>query len=251
VALFVVTAFSLRVERTPSRRLLQIFFVSIFMNNVVFWVAGRSGRISSAIGLTALQTLILDGLVIGGLFAMILHTRARQTLKEAQQAALDLLSVNKKLELEQELKKLAEHQAQTDYLTGLANRRHFVELAEREMARAIRFHRSLTLMMIDIDRFKAINDRWGHGIGDIVLQNVSLLIRDALRMWTSLAAPAARSSPPSSSNRGGDAIEIAQRLARRWRKPRSFHKAANASGDHFDWAGSIEGAQDKLRQLAE
>jgi len=210
---FVVTAFSLRVERTPSRRLLQIFFVSIFMNNVVFWVAGRSGRISSAIGLTALQTLILDGLVIGGLFAMILHTRARQTLKEAQQAALDLLSVNKKLELEQELKKLAEHQAQTDYLTGLANRRHFVELAEREMARAIRFHRSLTLMMIDIDRFKAINDRWGHGIGDIVLQNVSLLIRDALRNVDIFGRTGGEEfAAVIVETEGGDAIEIAQRL---------------------------------------
>jgi len=66
-------------------------------------------------------------------------------------------------------------------LTGLFNRRQFVELAERELARAIRFKRSLTLLMIDIDQFKAINDTWGHGIGDVVLRNVSHLLRNALR----------------------------------------------------------------------
>lgn len=178
---FVVIAFSLRAERTPSRRLLQIFFVLIFVNNVVFWLAGFSRRFASVISLTAIQILIIDGLVVGGLFAMIFHTRARQNIKEAQQAALDLLLVQKKFELEHELKKQAELQAQTDYLTGLFNRRRFVEMAERELARAKRFHKPLTLLMIDIDRFKAINDSWGHSIGDVVLQNVSLLMRDTLR----------------------------------------------------------------------
>jgi diguanylate cyclase (GGDEF)-like protein len=178
---FVVVAFSLRVERTPSRRLLQIFFVLILMNNVVYWLASRSSRIASVIGLTAIQTLIIDGLVIGGLFAMILHTRARQTLREAQQSAVDLLLVQKKFEIEQKLKEQAELQAKTDYLTGLFNRRYFVESAERELMRAVRFQRPLTLLMIDIDHFKAINDTWGHGVGDIVLQNVSHLLHETLR----------------------------------------------------------------------
>jgi len=86
-------------------------------------------------------------------------------------------------------------------------------LAEREMARAIRFHRSLTLMMIDIDRFKAINDRWGHGIGDIVLQNVSLLIRDALRNVDIFGRTGGEEfAAVIVETEGGDAIEIAQRL---------------------------------------
>ena len=178
---FAVIAFSLRVERTPSRRLLQIFFVLILMNNVVFWLASRSSRIASVINLTAIQTLVIDGLVIGGLFAVILHTRARQTLREAQQSAVDLLLVQKKFEIEQKLKEHAELQAQTDYLTGLFNRRSFVESAERELMRAIRFQRPLTMLMIDIDHFKAINDTWGHGVGDIVLQNVSQLMQETLR----------------------------------------------------------------------
>ena len=178
---FAVVAFSLRVEHVPSRRLLRVFFVSIFLNNVIFWQTGISSRFSALVHVTAMQTMIADGLVVGVLFAAIFHSRARQSIKEAQQAALDLLLAQKKLEMERELKKQAERQAQTDYLTGLFNRRRFVELAERELARAIRFKRPLTLLMIDIDRFKAINDTWGHSIGDEVLRSVSLVTRDALR----------------------------------------------------------------------
>jgi len=210
---FVVIAFSLRVELTPSRRLLQIFFVMIFMNNVVFWLAGFSKRFASVIHLTAMQILIIDGLVIGGLFAMIFHTRARQEIKKAQQAAIDLLLVQKKLELERELKNQAEFQAQTDYLTGLFNRRRFVELAERELARAIRFNRSLTLLMIDIDRFKAINDTMGHSIGDVVLQNISLLMRDALRNVDIFGRTGGEEfAAVIAETEGENAIEIAQRI---------------------------------------
>jgi diguanylate cyclase (GGDEF)-like protein len=94
---------------------------------------------------------------------------------------MNLILVQKKFELEQELKRQAQVQAQTDYLTGLSNRRRFVELAERELARSIRFQRPFALLMIDIDHFKAVNDTWGHSVGDAVLQQVAYLIRDTLR----------------------------------------------------------------------
>jgi diguanylate cyclase (GGDEF)-like protein len=210
---FVVIAFSLRVEHTPSRRLLQIFFVLILMNNVIYWIASRSSRFASLINLTAIQTLIIDGLVIGGLFAMILHTRARQTLREAQQSAVDLLLVQKKFEIEQKLKEQAELQAQTDYLTGLFNRRSFVESAERELMRAIRFQRPLTMLMIDIDHFKAINDTWGHGVGDIVLQNVSQLMHETLRNVDIFGRTGGEEfAAVLVETEGSDAVDVAQRL---------------------------------------
>jgi len=144
---------------------------------------------------------------------VILHTRARQTLREAQQSAVDLLLVQKKFEIEQKLKEHAELQAQTDYLTGLFNRRSFVESAERELMRAIRFQRPLTMLMIDIDHFKAINDTWGHAIGDVVLQEFSRLIRDALRGADIFGRTGGEEfAAILVETEGGSAASVAQRL---------------------------------------
>jgi diguanylate cyclase (GGDEF)-like protein len=209
----VVVAFSLRAESTPSRRYLQAFFVLILMSNVTFWIAGRSAWLSGKLNLNAIQQMIIDGLVIGGLFAMILHTRARQVLLEAQQAALDLILVQKKFEIEQELKIRAEAQAHTDYLTGQFNRRRFVELAEHELARSIRFQRPFTLLMIDVDHFKAVNDTWGHSVGDVVLKEVAHLIHAALRDADLFGRTGGEEFAAVIVETDGDgALEVAERL---------------------------------------
>jgi len=180
---FVLMAFVLRAESAPSRRLLRIFFTAVLCSNVISWIARSGVRIALVPNevQVLIQVLIIDGLIIGGLFAMMLHTRARQIQREAQQAALDLLQTQQSLKIEQELKKQAEIQAHTDYLTGVFNRRYFVELAERELTRSMRFRRPLTLLVIDIDHFKTVNDAWGHTVGDVVLQKVSQLIGDEIR----------------------------------------------------------------------
>ena len=59
--------------------------------------------------------------------------------------------------------------ATTDAVTGLYNRHHFVELAEREYSRAKRLKKPISILLIDIDHFKAINDQYGHQAGDRVL----------------------------------------------------------------------------------
>jgi diguanylate cyclase (GGDEF)-like protein len=60
--------------------------------------------------------------------------------------------------------------AAVDWLTGLYNRRHFESLAQAELGRSQRYMRPLTVMMMDIDHFKDINDTYGHATGDRVLQ---------------------------------------------------------------------------------
>jgi len=72
-------------------------------------------------------------------------------------------------------------QAREDYLTGLANRRHFLEQAEAQLAHVQRYGNTLSLLMLDIDHFKDINDTYGHKIGDLVLQRLSHIMRGTLR----------------------------------------------------------------------
>jgi diguanylate cyclase (GGDEF)-like protein len=79
--------------------------------------------------------------------------------------------------LERELKRLADE----DELTGLPNRRGFEERLRRELALASRHHAPGALLMIDLDRFKAINDDHGHAAGDDLLQGVGKALQGRLR----------------------------------------------------------------------
>lgn len=86
--------------------------------------------------------------------------------------------------LQQELKLSHEAlaaQAREDFLTGLPNRRHFMELAEAELLRSERYERPLSVLMMDIDHFKNINDTYGHQAGDVVLRHLSVILRETLR----------------------------------------------------------------------
>jgi diguanylate cyclase (GGDEF)-like protein len=68
-----------------------------------------------------------------------------------------------------------------DSLTGLCNRAYFEERLEQELLRARRYGRPLALAIVDIDHFKAVNDRYGHLSGDVVLRTFSGLLRDSVR----------------------------------------------------------------------
>jgi len=80
-----------------------------------------------------------------------------------------------------ETRKKLEHQAYSDYLTGLANRRSFMKRSETELSRMSRYDRKLALIMFDIDHFKKVNDTYGHNIGDLVLQKIADVCRSTLR----------------------------------------------------------------------
>lgn len=71
--------------------------------------------------------------------------------------------------------------SRTDALTGLPNRRHFVDALEREFERSTRYGGSLGLLVIDIDHFKRVNDTWGHLAGDKVLRDVAGILAYNLR----------------------------------------------------------------------
>ncbi|MCR9136644.1 MAG: diguanylate cyclase [Alphaproteobacteria bacterium] len=72
-------------------------------------------------------------------------------------------------------------QSRTDFLTGLSNRRYFMETLEAELARGKRYGIPLSLAILDIDHFKHINDTFGHGAGDRVLYDLANLLVHELR----------------------------------------------------------------------
>jgi len=69
----------------------------------------------------------------------------------------------------------------TDSVTGMFTRRHFLTLSDREYQRSSRYQRPLSLIMMDLDHFKKVNDNYGHLIGDQVLQMITKLCKDNLR----------------------------------------------------------------------
>jgi len=74
-----------------------------------------------------------------------------------------------------------ERLACVDAMTGLNNRRHFLALAETEWSRFRRYGRPLGLLMIDIDRFKSVNDTYGHDVGDEVIKSVAEILQQHKR----------------------------------------------------------------------
>lgn len=85
--------------------------------------------------------------------------------------------IEKRKRIQDELQKLA----RTDSLTGLFNRRYFFEIAEKEFAESTRYNRPLSVIILDLDLFKDINDTYGHLIGDQALIHIGKLLQIAIR----------------------------------------------------------------------
>lgn len=99
------------------------------------------------------------------------------SLKRAYQ---DMIDVNKELErTNQELEKIAKY----DYLSGLLNRMNLFAIMDMEIDRAVRTHTTLSGIMMDIDNFKAINDNYGHQVGDEVIKNIGKCLIRELRKY--------------------------------------------------------------------
>ncbi len=93
-------------------------------------------------------------------------------------AALKLANTIREL---QESRQILRRRAYTDHLTGLMNRRSFFENAGRSLALMRRHEEDLTIIMIDIDHFKMINDRFGHQAGDHVLKKIGKVLSSVIR----------------------------------------------------------------------
>ncbi len=99
------------------------------------------------------------------------YDEIQKHIAEEERLNMSLIDLNEKLNT----------MAITDYLTGVYNRRYIMEYLKTELEKCKRYEHDLSIMIIDIDYFKDINDTYGHNAGDEVLKNVCNLISDNIR----------------------------------------------------------------------
>lgn len=131
-----------------------------------------------------LELNIPDGMSYAMIVQQANEELTRLTL-ESQQQAMQMErqsreAASKMHELEKANRLLAQN-ANCDPLTGIYNRRFLEGFLEREIARAQRFRRPLSILFLDVDHFKHINDTYGHQVGDAVLQQVAQLLKASSR----------------------------------------------------------------------
>ncbi|MCW8820653.1 MAG: sensor domain-containing diguanylate cyclase [Sulfurovum sp.] len=91
------------------------------------------------------------------------------------------MSLADRMKITQEKKIIAEKEAKTDILTGLFNRRAYDKISKMEYKRILRHHRTLSVIMFDVDHFKQVNDTYGHDVGDIVLKSIAAITKGIIR----------------------------------------------------------------------
>lgn len=148
----------------------QIVAVSLYALGVFSFAVllaadlGHGAQPELEIGYAAVLLVVLKG---GILFSLRLY-QLRVSLRKQRQALALALEENREL-------------ASRDPLTGLLNRRYMLEFLQLEQRRCLRGGHSMTLAVLDIDHFKSINDRYGHGVGDAALQAFATQVQAHIR----------------------------------------------------------------------
>jgi diguanylate cyclase (GGDEF)-like protein len=162
--LLAVTAIAWQLQPPVGARARAILVASFALAGIILvlrgmgaaFVADAAMALARPTGLAALATLAVFASAIGATLAFLLLQKERA---------------------EGEVRRLAT----MDPLTGAYNRRTFHEIAEREMARARRAGQPLSIVMLDVDNFRAMNEKHGNKVGDQILQRFADLLRSALR----------------------------------------------------------------------
>lgn len=166
--------------------LMSAFVVICYVSMLTLqaWLDPGSLIPSLAFGHVSILALGLSWFVYVGGYIRNLQHRVRRQRAILQEQRSDLADANARLE---DAMERLEQIAIQDPLTGLFNRRHFLERLEEELARAERTGTRFHLALIDLDHFKAINDSYGHNAGDEVLRRFAVIAQDSVRRSDLLA----------------------------------------------------------------
>jgi diguanylate cyclase (GGDEF)-like protein len=133
---------------------------------------------------SVVRSLIIVPLKLGKTIKGIMSTQSysADAYSQEDKETLELLASHAVIALENStLFSEVQELAITDSLTKVNNRRRFFDLAEQEFERSRRYNRPLSLIMLDIDHFKRVNDTYGHAAGDTVLERLAQLCQKSLR----------------------------------------------------------------------
>jgi diguanylate cyclase (GGDEF)-like protein len=179
---------------TLTRQSIFLIIISLGMGGVITFVisqqitnplgeltnlAGRmaGGEQSLRIDLTSKDEIGKLGLAFNRM-AQAIQKRERDLRKLAEDLEQTVADRTEKLRSQNQI---LEKIAITDSLTQAFNRRHFFDLSEIEIQRALRYGHPLSVMILDVDHFKVVNDTYGHRVGDQVLVNIVRLCQENIR----------------------------------------------------------------------
>ncbi len=164
------------------------FAIAALTAGWVMWKAGRARRME--IGLIALYAILASLFILKSWLAMIVgsgnsaqdYTASAYSLLSQSSTGIVLVAIGLMtlLLVAQEVIQDAQQAAVTDPLTGLLNRRGFDQKASQLLNQAVRTGEPVSVLMVDIDHFKRINDNYGHAMGDQVLRHFARLLLQAL-----------------------------------------------------------------------
>ncbi|MHB8483215.1 MAG: GGDEF domain-containing protein [Nitrospiria bacterium] len=160
---------------TGSRTyVLAFYIIPVFQ---ITWFAGKWAGLS----------ISFFSLIMLGVIRFLLDAFPPNPLSVYRQAFIELnifLIIAYVLSIQIILRNTLKHEkelARTDSLTGMLNIRAFTEILESEIRRACRYKSPISIVYIDLDNFKEVNDRYGHSVGNCVLRSVASIIKDSVR----------------------------------------------------------------------
>ena len=192
----VIAGVAVPFQLLESDRALAVVFGGIVFGTLLLVTAAMSAHLHPPAGSRARAFLLMSFAAAGGAFllrgmgAMLVANPLRDFAEPSGFAAATSLAIVAAalastfgflLLHTERAEAQALRLATTDPLTGAYNRRTFHEIAERELSRARRAGQPLSIIMLDIDHFRAINEKHGHRTGDEVLQRFAEVVRSAMR----------------------------------------------------------------------
>ncbi|WP_129128074.1 GGDEF domain-containing protein [Geomonas oryzae] len=193
-ALFLVRKLTRELPKGANRNWWYVLagFLLLFLSGYVGFLCLKAGSLY-----THSEMLVVMIFLLGAVFCLMVCLLAYRTTLELKRIYI------------------LEHEAMTDPLMGIYNRRVLDRRLRDEVMRAKRHHLDLGLLMVDLDRFKSVNDTYGHHAGDLVLQHVARLLIESLRQTDVVARYGGEEitillphTPPS------ETCDVAERLRR-------------------------------------